>query len=105
MPFPLPSSASTGSSATILRRDVVGLAQLGVDGNKVVAPGELQAVPGVVEERHVGVGRVDANSSMARCIAARPRSLLRVTLKPSDFSAAATSSASFGGLASAGTFL
>lgn len=38
-------------------RQVVELAQLGADWDEVVPTGELQAVPGVVEKRHVGVDR------------------------------------------------
>ena len=41
-----------------LRRDIVEGAQFGVDGNEVVAPRELKAVSGVVEEGNVGVGRL-----------------------------------------------
>ena len=40
------------------RRDVVGLVQLSADGDEVVAASELKAVSGIVEQRHVGVGRL-----------------------------------------------
>ena len=76
---------------------------LGVDGHQVVAARHLQAVPGI--EEHAGVGtRQSQSRSRAPCgrTLALSRSKPSMTAKPSFFSAAAMSAASFLGLASFG---
>ncbi len=56
--FSLPELSEHGIERNRPRRDVVDLAQLGADGDEVVAASELKAVSGVVEQRHVGIGRL-----------------------------------------------
>ena len=57
-PLALAEFSEHGVERNHPRGEVVDLAQFGADGNEVVAPAELQTVPGVVEKRHIRIGRL-----------------------------------------------
>ena len=58
--FSLPEFSEHGIERNRPRRNVADLAELGADRDEVVTATELKAVSGIVQQRHIGVGRLQA---------------------------------------------